>query len=90
LLTLFVFSRPENPSSGSRFAFAVGRHIGMAARRNRVKRRLREIVRLSLDRLQLGHDCLFVARNAAEAATYSELEEAALQLLARSGLIVNE
>jgi ribonuclease P protein component len=74
----------------SRFAFAVGRHIGKAARRNRVRRRLREVVRLSLENIKPGYDCLLVARTAAATATHEELETAVLQLLSWSGLLIDE
>lgn len=86
LVVLFVSVQPAESSSASRFAFAAGRHVGNAPRRNRVKRRLREIVRLHLDQLAPGRDCLFLARTAAAIADYGELEQAVLVLLARAGL----
>lgn len=95
LVVLFVYTQPQElpPSTpdraASRFAFAVGRHIGKAARRNRVKRRLREIVRLRLDDVEPGHDCLFVARAGAATSGYAQLEEAVLQLLRRSGVLID-
>lgn len=86
LVVLFVDTQPE-VASPTRFAFAVGRHIGKATQRNRVKRRLREIVRRRGAQIAPGYDCLFVARSGAATATHAELEEAVLQLLKRSGLL---
>ncbi len=86
LVVLFVDTQPEG-ASPTRFAFAVGRHVGKATRRNRVKRRLREIVRLCATQVAPGYDCLFVARGGAAMANHAELEGAVLQLLTRSGLL---
>jgi ribonuclease P protein component len=59
-LTVFYFPRPETqtlvagtasssgPTAGLRVGFTVGRALGGAVQRNRMKRRLREAVRLSL------------------------------------------
>lgn len=90
LVVLFVDKQPEDEAADSRFAFAVGRHIGKAVQRNRVKRRMRNIVRLSLDRLEGGFDCLLVARKGATIADYGSLEEAVNQLFARSKLLKRE
>ena len=89
LVVLFVDTQPQECSSDSRFAFAVGRHIGKATQRNRVKRRLREIVRRKLDRVVPGLDCLFVARTGAVTATHEELELAVMQLMYRGGILLD-
>lgn len=87
LLVLFVYTQPPDTASVSRFAVAVGRHIGRATRRNRIKRRVREILRLQLGRLRPGYDCLIVVRAGAVEENYGELEAALHQLLTRSGMI---
>jgi ribonuclease P protein component len=45
-MTVFYWQRPE--PSGLRIGFTVGRALGGAVQRNRIKRRLRESVRLTL------------------------------------------
>lgn len=87
LLVLFVYTQPPDTASASRFAVAVGSHIGKATRRNRIKRKVREILRLRLSRLRPGYDCLIVVRSGAVEASYEELEAALHQLLSRSGMI---
>ncbi len=48
------------------FGFTVSRKVGNAVERNRVRRRLREIVRLSdAERMRRGHDYVLVGRRAA-------------------------
>ena len=50
----------------ARFGFTVSKKVGNAVERNRVRRRLREIVRLSTaSRLRVGHDYVLIGRRAA-------------------------
>jgi ribonuclease P protein component len=77
-------------TTASRFAFVAGRHIGSAVRRNRVKRRLREIVRAQLDQITPGWDCLLVARPAVVEAGFAELEDAIIQLFLRAGVLTDK
>lgn len=49
-----------------RFGFTVSKKVGNAVERNRVRRRLREVVRLSAaNRTRSGHDYVLVGRRAA-------------------------
>jgi ribonuclease P protein component len=74
----------------NRWGFAVGRRIGCAVNRNRVKRRLREIIRLRDGELEAGWDGVVVARSRATLASYQDLEKAFRQLVTRCGLSVKE
>ncbi len=65
----------------SRFGFMVSRRIGNAVVRNKVKRRLREAVRLTP--VKAGWDAVFIARRGTERAGYHELKQAAGNLLRR-------
>jgi ribonuclease P protein component len=65
----------------SRFGFMVSRRIGNAVVRNKVKRRLREAVRLTP--VKAGWDAVFIARRGTERAGYHELKQAADNLLRR-------
>jgi ribonuclease P protein component len=60
-----------------RVGFTVSRQVGNAVERNRVRRRLREIVRLSAAagtaRLRPGHDYVLIGRRAALAAPFGEM-----------------
>jgi len=48
-ITVFYWPRPESesPATGLRVGFTVGRALGGAVQRNRMKRRLREAVRMT-------------------------------------------
>lgn len=86
LLSFLVLARPGESLRESRFAFVVGRRLGKAAHRNRIKRRLREAVRRHVTQIRPGFDCVIIARPPAAAATFMELEHAIAELLDMSGL----
>ncbi len=68
----------------SRYGFSVSKRVGKAVVRNRVKRRLREILRLTP--LEPGWDIVFIARPAAAGADYTSLKESVEGLLSRARL----
>jgi ribonuclease P protein component len=63
----FVLQARRRAEEGTaRVGFTVSRQVGNAVERNRVRRRLREIVRLSAEgRLRPGHDYVLIGRRAA-------------------------
>ena len=66
-----VFKVMPNALDISRYGFTVSRRVGKAVVRNRVKRRLREIVRQA--RLKPGWDFIIIARVPAAEAEFAEL-----------------
>jgi ribonuclease P protein component len=59
-------ARRRADEDGIRVGFTVSRQVGNAAERNRVRRRLREVVRLAnAESLRPGHDYVVVGRRAA-------------------------
>ena len=72
--------------SRTRIGLSTPRSLGGAVQRNRVRRRLRELVREQLDAMDVGWDLLLIARPEAGAATYADLREALRSLLERSGI----
>lgn len=64
-----------------RVAYAIGKRVGPAVVRNRVRRRLRACVSSNRGMFRPGAAYLFGASPAAAGASYSELEGAVSQLL---------
>ena len=71
-----------------RIGFITSRRVGSAVVRNRVRRRLREIVRADRARLPGGCWVVLVARAGAAAATFTALQEEWRRLAKRAGLLV--
>src|SRR5436190_23188993 len=70
-LVLYSFPR-EDDGEPPRLGLSVGRKVGGAVERNKVKRLLREAFWASEDKLPDGHDFVVVAR--ADAAEFAERE----------------
>ncbi|MBV9348064.1 MAG: ribonuclease P protein component [Pseudolabrys sp.] len=76
----FVLQARKRDEAGPvRVGFTVSRKVGNAVERNRVRRRLREVVRLS-DKtgaagLRTGYDYVLVGRRAALSASFAKIAE---------------
>jgi len=90
LLVLLVLDHAREVPSATRIAIAAGRRVGKAVERNRVKRRLREIIRRYLEHVGPDFDILFIAKTAAASANHDELERAVQQLLKSAGVWVED
>lgn len=75
-----VFLRPNN-SEISRFGWSVKKATGNAVKRNRIRRRLREIVRLHRQEIDGGWDIVVHPRDSAATAEFSELTRELLKLM---------
>ena len=71
----------------NRLGFTVGKKVGCAVKRNRVRRRLREIYRLNAHRFKPGYDIVVVARSRSVGAAYQKLEAGFLSACGKLGLL---
>lgn len=85
--SLVVLRVLPNELGWTRCGFAAGKRLGKAVVRNRVKRLLREGVRLTP--IKDGWDMVFIARPAAVEADYHTLGRAVAELLSRARLLAN-
>jgi ribonuclease P protein component len=83
-----VIKALPNGLDSTRYGLTVSRRVGKAVVRNRVKRRLREILRRM--NLPPGWDLIFIARNPAASADFNTLGRSVGNLLVRAGLFVGE
>jgi ribonuclease P protein component len=81
-----LFAAPGSESS-TRVGISVSKRVGGAVVRNRVKRRVREIMREQLSSLKPGFDLMIVARQESATASYTDLAEALTRLLVRAALV---
>jgi ribonuclease P protein component len=86
---LLVLAFLPNDLEFSRFGFVVGGRLGKAATRNRIKRRMREAVRIRLQGQEIaeGWDIVLIARRPILAASFQQIDEAIGLLLRRADLI---
>ena len=83
---LMVLAFLRNELDHSRFGFVVSKRLGKAVRRNKIKRRMREAVRLRLPRIKSGFDVVFIARQPTRQASYQQIEQALDALLEKTRL----
>jgi ribonuclease P protein component len=70
----------------SRYGLSVSKRVGKAVVRNRVKRRLREAVRQIS--IKTGWDIIFIARNEASGAEFTDITGSIRRLLSKAGLLL--
>ncbi|MFC2011627.1 ribonuclease P protein component [Chloroflexota bacterium] len=85
---LIVMKALPNNLDISRYGFSVSKRVGKAVVRNRVKRLLREILRVVP--VKPAWDIIFIARPSVAAADYSSLKSSVEDLLSRAGLMKAE
>lgn len=79
----------KNRRQESRLGLTTGVKLGNAVRRNRVRRRLREVYRTNEHRLLPGWDIVIVARVKSVYARYGELERSFLTLARKLDLLTS-
>lgn len=86
---LMMLSLAANDRGQNRYGFVVSRQVGNAVRRNKVRRRIREAVRLlhQAGALEQGYDLVWIARNEASRSTYTQIAEVVGELLRRARLL---
>lgn len=84
---LLVVCALPNGLTRSRFGFSVSKQVGKAVVRNRVRRRMREAVRLQLPAIAPGWDVVFIARRPSARATYGQIAQACHLALSRAQLL---
>ncbi|TET37610.1 MAG: ribonuclease P protein component [Dehalococcoidia bacterium] len=85
---LVVLRALPNELGLNRYGFSVGKRLGKAVVRNRVKRLLREGAKLTPTKD--GWDVVFIARQKAAEADYHTLKGAIEELLSRARLLGSE
>ncbi|WP_426450406.1 ribonuclease P protein component [Paenibacillus sp. S-38] len=84
----FVLYYKFQPQLASfRFGVSVSKKLGNAVVRNRIRRVLKEIVRLNAARMPRGYDLILIARKPAAQMTYHEMEKSVFHVFKRASLL---
>ena len=86
---LVLYAR-KNRTATNRVGVTVGKKLGHAVVRNRVRRRLREVYRLNEERFTPGWDIVVVARSRCISANFGKLTQAYLSLAEKAGILRKE
>jgi ribonuclease P protein component len=81
-MTYFFAERASNPPRGPRVGLTAGRVLGNAVERNRIKRRMREAVRLSLGLLTRDVDVVLHPRRTVLTAEFGGLQSEVSRIFA--------
>lgn len=80
----------KNNLPQSRFGFIVGTKISKKATlRNKLRRRLRELIRTKIEKIKKGYDIILIAQTGLENRDFWELEEITNKIFSRAKIIRN-
>lgn len=88
--TLMTLSMLPNALTHNRYGFIVSRQLGGAASRNRVRRQLREAIRMLHPSLREGYDIVIIARRALVGQPFAVIVRTIHELSRDSGLMQEE
>jgi ribonuclease P protein component len=86
----FILSVTPNDLPHNRYGFVTSKQLGSAVTRNRIRRRLREVMRHAHPYLISGYDMALIARGPAAGQSYRVIAAAIHGLLKQAGLWENE
>jgi ribonuclease P protein component len=84
---LMVLAFLRNGLEQNRFGFVVSKRLGNAVKRNKIKRRLREIARTRIINIETGFDIVLIARKPIAQAQFKNIEKSFEHLLKKARLM---
>ncbi|GIP40646.1 ribonuclease P protein component [Paenibacillus sp. J31TS4] len=82
-----VYRLEQREPAPLRLGVSVSKKVGNAVVRNRLRRTVKEIVRLNLDRLEANVDVIVIARKPVAEMEYAGIQSSLLHVLKRAGLL---
>jgi ribonuclease P protein component len=78
------FLAPQQEANGPRVGLTAGKVLGKAHERNRIKRRMRELLRRHVEMLPAGFDLILHPRRQVLTAEFTKLEDELVRILAQA------
>ncbi|MDM8533052.1 ribonuclease P protein component, partial [Anaerolineales bacterium HSG25] len=85
--SLVVLAFLQNNQEHSRVGFVVNRRLGNAVQRNKIKRRMKETMRIQLPTIKPGFDLVFISRKPIRRADYLTIQRTITKLLKKADLL---
>src|SRR5690242_19919398 len=82
-----MISYAPNGLETNRYGFITAKSLGNADKRNRVRRLVREAIRLEHPQFQQGYDIVFIMRPDAVGKPFQEIQRIVSELARRAGLV---
>lgn len=87
---IMILSYHPNQREQNRYGFITSKRLGNAVTRNRIRRQMREAVRLLHPALKQGYDMVWIARSAITVQHFSDIQRIVLHLSERAGIKAEE
>ncbi len=82
-----LYMLSQKPKGRTKIGFAAGKKLGKAVVRNRIKRRIKEAVRVLWPRVKAGYSMVIIARRSAKDMEFKELQARVEDLFERAGVL---
>lgn len=87
---MMMFSYAPNNLDHNRYGFITPKRLGNAVKRNRIRRQVREAVRLLHPQLQQGYDIVIIVHNALMGQPFHNMQRILYELCDRAKLVSKE
>ena len=85
-----VWNYAPNQLEHNRYGFITPKRLGNAVKRNRIRRQVREAVRLLHPQLQQGYDIVVIVRFPLMGQPFQEIQRIVCELCVKAGLLSKE
>lgn len=75
------------PNQETSFGICVGKKLGIAVQRNKIKRRIREILRHHISYIKPGYSVVIIARSSSKFSSYSSMSAGLITLFKNADIL---